>query len=85
MGDKPSKNHSIDRKDVNGDYTPDNCRWATNQEQYYNKTTTLYVEYNGDRKSLSEMCKIYNLNYKSTWKKYNKGLSFEEILTKNNQ
>lgn len=85
MGDRPSKDHSLDRKDVNGDYTPDNCRWITNQEQHYNKTNTLYVEYNGNKKSLSEMCKMYNLNYKSTWKKYNKGTTFEEILTKNNK
>lgn len=37
MGERPSKKHSIDRIDPNGDYTPDNCRWATYDIQSFNK------------------------------------------------
>lgn len=37
MGSKPSKNFSIERKDVNGDYCPENCVWESSSVQGFNR------------------------------------------------
>lgn len=53
MGEAPLK-HTLERIEVNGDYEPSNCKWATKQEQALNKRTTLYVIYDGEYITLKE-------------------------------
>lgn len=37
MGNRPSKNHSLDRIDNDGNYGPNNCKWSTRNEQRLNQ------------------------------------------------
>ena len=58
-------NLSIDRIDVNGDYCPENCRWATMVEQQNNKNQNIIINYKDEKFTLSEFCRKLNLNYRT--------------------
>lgn len=61
IGLRPSKNHSLNRVDNNGNYEPGNCQWATNTEQQRNKNNNHLITINGKTKCLTEWCKEYGL------------------------
>lgn len=63
MGERPGKDYSIDRIDVNGDYCPENCRWATRKEQCNNRRSNIKIEYQGKVQTLMQWCEELGLDY----------------------
>lgn len=73
---------SIERVDVNGDYCPENCTWIPLGKQARNRTTTYWVEYQGERMSLAEAAEKAGLPYKQVWYRINRsGWSVEKALS----
>jgi hypothetical protein len=54
MGERPSPQHSIERVDVELGYCPENCTWATREEQDRNRRDNVFVVYEGQRMVLTD-------------------------------
>lgn len=75
-----NENLTIDRINVNGNYEPNNCRWATIKEQNRNKTTTRYLTAYGKKLSMGEWHEILKIPFSTMVNRRLKGLSDAEIL-----
>ncbi len=81
MGPKPFPDASVDRIDVNGPYSPENCRWASAKTQSRNKRNNRIVEFNGEFITLSEACEKAGVNYRSALYRMNVGKNWHSPPT----
>lgn len=63
MGRKPHPKMSLDRKDNNGNYCLENCRWATIKEQNNNSRNCRIIEHNGESKTMKQWAEACNIGY----------------------
>lgn len=81
MGERPSPEHSIDRIDNNGGYSPENCRWATRVEQQRNRRTTIRITFQGQSLTLKEWAAKLGIKYTTLHARLITGWRIERMLT----
>ena len=82
MGKKPLSALTLERRNNDGDYCPENCYWANQKVQARNKTTSRIIKYNGESRILEEWGEITGFGKKVIWQRLNLGWSVEDALTK---
>jgi hypothetical protein len=81
MGARPP-GHCLDRIDNNGDYSPENCRWATWIEQQNNRRDCRYYTMDGRTQSLSQWARELGIKQDTAKKRLNRGWSVKDAFHK---
>lgn len=71
---------TIERKDVNGNYCPENCCWISKKKQNRNKRNTLRIMYNGENVALADIAEMLNLDYGMIRSRWYRGIRDVERL-----
>lgn len=80
MGPRPD-GWSIDRIDNDGDYTPDNCRWADKRTQQRNQRRAVYVEVEGTRYRAIELAERHGLKTDTIVSRAARGMTYDQVIS----
>lgn len=80
MGE-PGKNQSIDRIDVNGNYSKENCRWTDRKTQSRNRRSNRTITFNGKTACISEWSENLGLSKTLIRTRLNLGWPVEDVLS----
>lgn len=81
MGPRPTAQHSLDRKDVNGPYDKANCRWATKKEQSRNRRNNHRITFRGETLTITEWAERIGVDAQVVFKRLQSGWELEKALT----
>lgn len=81
MGVPPTPQHTIDRIDPKGPYSPENCRWATQQEQQNNRSNNRKIFAFGRTQNFLQWCREFGIHHKTVSTRIKLGWNIEQALS----
>lgn len=81
MGARPSLIHSIDRIDGRQGYSKRNCRWATNEEQNFNKSNNHLIPFKGEMQPYTKVAREIGMKPATLEKRLRLGWSAERAIS----
>jgi hypothetical protein len=82
MGPRPAGRFSIERKDNNGHYSPENCEWIPMADQAGNKRSNVRIEFGGRTLYKAQWARLFGIDNQKFQKFERSGLSIGEIAVK---
>lgn len=73
---------TLERKDNDGNYTPENCEWVSRKVQANNRSTCHYVTYNGQTKTITEWEEELGMNRGTLSTRLSRGMEVGEAMVK---
>jgi hypothetical protein len=81
MGTRPTTGHSIERKDNDGPYSPENCVWATREVQGRNKRNNRRIEVDGVTRTAIEWAEVTGIKAATICKRIEYGWDAKRAVT----
>lgn len=76
-----SEGLSLERKDIDGNYCPENCEWIPLSKQSWNTSQTIWVELDGEKMPLMRACEIYKMPRRMVYWRIRNGWNIKDALT----
>ena len=80
MGKRPAKGYEIERINNDKGYSPDNCRWATRQEQMNNTASNRFITYDGKKQTIAQWARELNVNYRVLYARIRRGWDVKKSI-----